>query len=140
LLQGINARIIALENRGQLEVERELRLKLSTDIQLVVGAIKESYQDVMRRIVCEVESITEKVEHRTPHFALMEVDEQFIYQNMSKLVNETNKIFNDGLKVDELFGRLESVVRRILETVKEPSENTTNNKKPPEAAHEIELF
>lgn len=136
LVQGVNARILALEDRYKLLMETEVLHKLSSDVRLVINTLKFSYQDVMRQIVGEVEGVVEQIEHRLPHLALTEMDEQFIYQATARLVAETNRIFNDGLKVDELFERLESAVRRSLEAVKVPG--AVNKSAPP--GNVIELF
>lgn len=112
LVQGINARIIALEDRYNLLMEKETLHKLGGDVRSVVSSLKHAYQNVMRQIITEVESVTENLDHRVPHLALTEADEQFIYGLTSRLVTDTNRIFNEGLKVDELCERLENVVRR----------------------------
>lgn len=139
LVQGVNARILALEDRYKLLMEKEALHKLSHDVRLVIHALKHSYQGVMQQIVAEVEGVTEQLEHRLPHLALTEVDEQFVYAATAKLVAETNRIFNDGLKVDELFERLESAVQRSLAAAKDPS-NTRNENKPPSSGNVVELF
>lgn len=137
LVQGVNARILALEDRYRLLMEKESLHKLSNDVRLVINTLKYSYQDVMKQIVGEVEGVVEQVEHRLPHLALTETDEQFIYEATAHLVAETNRIFNDGLKVDELFERLESAVRRSLDAVKIPPA-VENKPAPPDNV--IELF
>jgi len=114
LVQGVNARILALEDRYKLLMEKELLQKLSSDVRLVINALTHAYQDVMKQTIGEVEGAVEQIEHRLPHLALNEADEQFVYQITAGLVAETNRIFNEGLKVDELFERLEGAVRRSL--------------------------
>jgi CheY-like chemotaxis protein len=136
LVQGVNARILALEDRYKLLMEKEVLHKLSSDVRLAINTLKFSYQDVMRQIVGEVEGVVEQIEHRLPHLALTEVDEQFIYQSTARLVAETTRVFNDGLKVDELFERLESAVRRSLDAVKVPIAQN----KPAPPGNVIELF
>jgi CheY-like chemotaxis protein len=138
LAQGINARILALEDRFKLLMEKEALHKLANDVRAVMGSLKTAYQDVMREIVGEVERVTELLEHRVPHLALTETDEQFIYELSSKLVVDTDRIFSDGLKVDELFERLENTVKRSLAAASDPSVIREN--RPPDASNVVELF
>lgn len=138
LVQGINARILALEDRFKLLMEKEALHKLANDVRAVMGSLKIAYQDVMREIAGEVENVAERLEHRLPHLALTEVDEQFIYELSSKLVVDTNRIFNEGLKVDELFERLENTVKRSLAAASDPS--VVRENRPPDASNVVELF
>lgn len=139
LVQGLNSRILALEDQFKLLAEKESLRKLSTDVHTVINALQNSYQDVMKNIVNEVENATEKIQHRLPHLALTEADETFIDQIAEGLVQHTNQIFNDGLKVDELFMRLESAVERSLKSVKVSSQSKP--KLPPDNNDNVvELF
>lgn len=138
LVQGINARILALEDRFKLLMEKEALHKLANDVRAVMGSLKIAYQDVMREIAGEVENVAERLEHRLPHLALTEADEQFIYELSSKLVVDTNRIFNEGLKVDELFERLENTVKRSLAAASDPS--VVRENRPPDASNVVELF
>lgn len=117
LIQGMNARIIALEDKHRLLKERESLHKLSTDVFSVMSTLQESYQTVMRQIATEVESLSELVQSRLPSFSLAEDDETFLYEVTEGCVNATNKVFNDGLKVDECFTKLEAAVERTLSSV-----------------------
>lgn len=117
LLQGLNARIIALEDRCGLLEEKEILKKISQDVNSVMSTIKNSYQAVMRQILTEVENVAELIDHRLPHLALNEVDESFMFSLTDQLVKETNEIFNNGLKVDEIFERLELALKRALSSV-----------------------
>ncbi len=140
LVQGINARIIALEDRYKLLAEKAALHKLSSDVRLVISVLKDSYQDVMKQIAAEVEVVSEQLEHRLPHLALTETDEEFIHAIAAKLVADTTRIFNDGLKVDELFKRLEDAVRRSLDAVQEPSSPAPEDKPAPSSGNVVELF
>jgi CheY-like chemotaxis protein len=117
LVQGLNARIIALEDRYALIEEKESLRKLSADVNHVMATLKISYQTVMRQIVTEVENATEMIQHRLPHLALAEKDEAFIESITEQLIRETNEVFNNGLRVDEVFERLEKTVAKALHSV-----------------------
>jgi CheY-like chemotaxis protein len=118
LVQGVNTRVLALEDRYHLLAEKEALHKLSSDVRQALGSLKHSYQEVMKRIAGEVERAAELIEHRLPHLALTEADEQFIYETTAHLVAETNRVFNDGLKIDELYQRLENAVKRSAEAAR----------------------
>ncbi|WNO10146.1 DNA-binding response regulator [Teredinibacter sp. KSP-S5-2] len=122
LIQGMNARIIALEDKHRLLEERESLRKLSKDVQVVMMTLQESYQTVMNQIATEVENMSELVQARVPSFALTEGDENFLYEITDQCVTETNRVFNDGLKVDECFSKLEYAVARTLAEVDEAAE------------------
>ncbi len=117
LIQGLNARVIALEDKHRLLEERESLHKLSTDVHSVMSTLQDSYQTVMKQIATEVESLSELIQSRLPSFALSETDEIFLYEITEGCIVETNKVFNDGLKVDEYFSKLESAIERTLSTV-----------------------
>jgi len=138
LVQGINARILALEDRFKLLAEKDALHKLGNDVRAVMGSLKTAYQDVMREIVGQVENVAERLEHRLPHLALTEADEQFIYELSTKLVADTNRVFNEGLKVDEFFDRLENTVKRSLAVASDPSSVKEN--RPPGNNNVVELF
>ncbi len=122
LAQGINSRIISLEDRHKLTLEKDSLRKLSTDVKDVIGALKNSYQEVMRKIVNEVENASESIQARMPSLALMEADEEFIEGVTEELLMATNRVFNDGLRVDELFNKLEMAVQNSLDSAQAPSE------------------
>ncbi|HRH76096.1 MAG TPA: DNA-binding response regulator [Cellvibrionaceae bacterium] len=121
LLQGLNARILALEDRCGLLEEKESLLKISQDVNSVMSSIKLSYQAVMRQILTEVENAVELIEHRLPHLALNEMDESFMFSVTDQLVKETNEVFNNGLKVDEIFERLEQALQRAVSSIDKES-------------------
>ncbi len=144
LVQGINSRIIALEDQFKLLSEKESLRKLSGDVKSVIGGLKNSYQGVMQKIVREVENASELIQHRVPHLGLTEEDERCLEKGTDQMVAQVNHTFNDGLKVDELFDKLENAVDRSLKSVSQPSKpSDTDNpppKKPPNSDNVVELF
>lgn len=110
LIQGLNARVIALEDKYKLEQEKETLKKLSGDIKGVIHIVKSSYQDVMKGIASTVENTAEKIQYRLPALALTEEDEVFLEDITNASIYETNRIFNDGLKVDEYVNKLEKAL------------------------------
>lgn len=140
LLQGLNARIHALEDRHTLIEEKQCLRKLSGDVNTVMIAVKERYQDVMRGIMDEVESSTALLQDRVPHLALTEQDEMFIDGVVERLIQTTNAVFNEGIKVDEIFMRLEMSLENSLHNLDDHPELGGTRKPPPEASRGVDLF
>lgn len=140
LLQGLNARIHALEDKHTLIEEKQCLRKLSNDVNTVMIAVKERYQDVMRGIMDEVEASTALLQDRVPHLALTEHDEMFIDGVVERLIQTTNAVFNEGIKVDEIFMRLEMSLETSLHNLDEHPELGGTRKPPPETYSGVDLF
>ncbi|SMF60230.1 Response regulators consisting of a CheY-like receiver domain and a winged-helix DNA-binding domain [Alteromonadaceae bacterium Bs31] len=139
LLQGLNARILALEGQHRLEEEKEALRKMSEDVTHVMNSIKDSYQTVMCDIVNEVEYVAELIQMKVPTLAITEENEIFLESATARAIANTNKIFNDGLVVDECFAKLELAIERSLHNVELAAPNKKS--KPDEAGHKpVELF
>ena len=69
----------------------------------------------MCEIARGVDLAAAKIEDRLPALALTENDEQYISDCLQNMVDTTSSVFNDGLKVDEIFERLEQSVKSTLE-------------------------
>lgn len=117
LVEGINSRVLAIEDRCRLLAEKEALKKLSVDVHVTVSALQRTYQQVMKAIVMEVENASERIQNRLPHLALTEQDESFMEHIAEDVVVQTNRIFHDGLRVNELFVELETAVERSLNQV-----------------------
>lgn len=117
LIQGLNARVIAIEDRYELEKEKETLKKLSSDVQGVMHVLKSSYQSVMKNIATTVEHTAEQIQYRIPALALTEVDEMFLEEVTNHSIYETNRIFNEGLKVDEYVNKLEQSLGAALAAI-----------------------
>lgn len=140
LLQGVNARIHSLEDRHTLIEEKQCLRKLSGDVNTVMIRVKERYQDVMRGIMDEVETSTAMLQDRVPHLALTEQDENFIDSVVERLISTTNSVFNEGLKVDEIFMKLELGLEHSLKALDDHPELAGMRKPPPTADTSVDLF
>lgn len=140
LLQGVNARIHSLEDRHTLVEERECLRKLSKDINTVMGCVKDRYQQVMSGIMDEVETATSMLQNRVPHLALTERDEAFIDGVVERLIASTHTVFNEGLKVDEIFMRLEVSLEASIQALDDHPELAGVQKKPKMPPPAIDLF
>ncbi|WP_185232387.1 DNA-binding response regulator [Teredinibacter franksiae] len=116
LLQGLNARILVLEDKQKLIEEKAHLKRISEDVSVVMVTLKESYQKVMCDIVNEVENVAELIQSRVPTLALTEENEEFLEHATIRAIEETNRIFNDGLVVDEVFAKLEMAIEESLES------------------------
>lgn len=106
LIQGIDARIKALDEHTKLLEEKEALRKISRDVKAVMTEIDDAYQGVMRTIVNTVESMAERIQNKIPVLALSEEQEVFFEETTAQCVTEANNVFADGLKVDESFHKL----------------------------------
>ncbi|WP_156317004.1 DNA-binding response regulator [Marinagarivorans algicola] len=140
LLQGLNARIHSLEDRHTLIEERECLRKLSKDINTVMNCVKARYQDVMQSIMNEVDLSTSMLQDRVPHLALIESDEAFIDGVVERLIGTTNNVFSEGLKVDEIFMRLEMSLETSLHALDEHPELAGASKSPRPPSSSVDLF
>lgn len=140
LLQGVNARIHSLEDRHTLIEEKQCLRKLSGDVNTVMIRVKERYQDVMKDIMDEVEASTAMLQDRVPHLALTEQDEYFIDSVVERLISTTNSVFNEGLKVDEIFMKLEMGLEHSLHALDDHPELGGSRKKPPSVDTSVDLF
>lgn len=142
LLQGVDARIKALDDHQKLLDEKAALQKLSQSVKAVMTEIDESYQEVMRDIVSTVEDMADSIRRRIPALALSEEQESFFEDVSENCVGETNRIFNQGLKVDESFQQLSDAMDRALHEVEYLDEVETSS--PPEiddtSSDGVELF
>jgi len=142
LVQGVNARIHALEDQHRIHEEKDSLRKLSQDVNTVMHSLQDSYQDVMRDILTAVEQTAALIQDRVPHLALMESDEEFLEEVTNHCLRETNRIFNEGLVVDEVFQKLEVAVSKTLESVNVPAAHKLpkNNGNDKGGSNTLELF
>ncbi|BFM14549.1 hypothetical protein R50073_07320 [Maricurvus nonylphenolicus] len=117
LIQGVDARLKALDEHQKLLDEKEALHKLSQTVKEVMTEIDESYQAVMRDIVSTVEDMADSIQNRIPVLALSEEQESFFEGVSDSCVSETNRIFNQGLKVDESFQNLSDAMEKALHEV-----------------------
>jgi hypothetical protein len=117
LVQGLNARVESLEDHNRVLEERETLEKLSRDVHNAMQVIQNSYHRVMRDIASEVDKASEAVANRMPSLALTEKDETFIESTMDNCVENTNRIFNEGLMVDDVISKLDERMSRALKLI-----------------------
>jgi hypothetical protein len=114
LLQGLNARVRALDEHQLLTEEKKVLESLSYSVKDVMANIELSYQSVMLNIVDVVEDMAAKIDDKMPALMLHESQEEFVLNTVNHCVLESNKIFAEGLKVNEHFDGLISQVNEVL--------------------------
>jgi CheY-like chemotaxis protein len=143
LVQGLNARIYALEAQHRLQMEKDALTKLSQDVKNVMHSLKDSYQEVMRAILNQVENTSNAIHDRIPALTLLDYDEAFLENALVECIQETNRIFNEGLVVDEVFEKLEATVEKTLDAVNLPNPDQiakSNRPKGGSSGSLVELF
>ena len=101
LLQGCDARIAALDSLRSLSIESELVRRLSKNLRSVMSNTEEGYRDVMRQIADVVENMADGVESSLQFLGMDERQEAALQKIMETGIVDTNRIFNNGLRVDE---------------------------------------
>lgn len=110
LLQGVEARLIALENIAQVNEQTELVKTLSLKMQKMMEGIDDGYQGVMKEIADVVENMSDGINEIIVNLALHEEQEKALEKVMDYGVKSTNVIFAEGLKLDESF---QNVVKQL---------------------------
>ncbi len=101
LLQGCDARIQALDNLQSLALESRLVKRLSGQMSYMMSAVDVSYQNVMRDIADVVENMADGVEQSLQFLGMDERQEAAMQKIMETGIAETNRVFNEGIRVDE---------------------------------------
>jgi len=100
LLQGADARIEALDNLSSLALEKDLVRSMAVKMKELITTVDESYQDVMRDIANVVEDMADGVDQSIQFLGMDEHQEKALQSTMESGIVSTNKIFNEGLKLD----------------------------------------
>lgn len=100
MLQGLDARIGALDNVEALQLESQLVARLTSGMTSVMDSIERGYHDVMVRIADTVEDIADGIEREIQFLGMDECQEQVIQQLLEQGIESASQIFNDGLKLD----------------------------------------
>jgi CheY-like chemotaxis protein len=100
LLQGADARIQALDTLGNLALEKNLVRSLTIKMKDMMSTVDESYQGVMRDIASVVEEMADNIEGSMQYLGMDETQEKSLQTTMEAAIAATNKIFNEGLRLD----------------------------------------
>ena len=113
LLQGLDARLNALDNVESLKLESQLVGRLTSRMRELMEEVDEGYHVTMTHIAGAVEDIADGIEREIQFLGMDEAQERAIQKIMEDGIRETNQVFNDGLKLDkglaEFLGEVEQV-------------------------------
>jgi len=103
LLQGLDARIEALDNIVALSDEKRLLQALTRRMQSVMGEVEEQYRTVAINITSSVETMAISMEECFMHLGLMEEQELQLNQFVENCIKNANEVFKNTDTVDESF-------------------------------------
>ena len=114
LLQGLDARVRALDNAESLKLESTLVVRLAAQMSELMENVDQSYHDVMVRIADAVEDIADGVDREIQFLGMDEQQERTLQKLMEDGILETNRIFNEGLKVDKNLSSYLDLVGKVF--------------------------
>ncbi|WP_420591969.1 hypothetical protein [Bacterioplanoides sp.] len=100
LLQGAHARVVALDNQKNLELEGTLVKQMVSQMRGQMADVDDSYQEVMRQIADVVENMADGVEESIQFLGMDEHQERALQKIMETGILDTNRIFNEGMQLD----------------------------------------
>ncbi len=106
LLQGVDARVNSIDSARMLEMERDVMRGMTHNMQNVMHQVDTRYQDVMRHCATLVEDMAMRVEESVLFLDLTEAQEEAIMEIMRTGVQAVNRLFAEGIKIDESFRKL----------------------------------
>ena len=114
LLQGLDARVSALDDIESLKLESQLVCRLTASMTEMMDRVDKGYHEVMTRIADVVEDIADGVEREIQFLGMDETQERVIQKIMEDGIRNANRVFNEGLSMDtdlkHVLGELGRVV------------------------------
>jgi len=114
LIQGLDARTKALDTIRKSEQEKALVEKLAFGIKCTMETVDGSFQAIMRDIAAVVDEMAERMSIAIPSMSLSETQEGTLETIVDKAVADAQRVFNQGLKVDEQFVMLVDAINRLF--------------------------
>jgi len=114
LLQGLDARVTALDDIESLKLESQLVCRLTASMTDLMDRVDRGYHEVMTRIADVVEDIADGVDREIQFLGMDEDQERAMQKIMENGITSANRVFNDGLRMDtdlkNVLGELGRVV------------------------------
>ena len=101
LLQGADARVKALDNLESLAMESLLVKRMAGQMRDLMKHVDSSYKGVMKDIADVVETMADGVESSIQFLGMDERQELALQKIMETGIVDTNRIFNQGMRMDE---------------------------------------
>lgn len=114
LVQGLNTRVIALDNQRTLEREKQLLTLLTERMNGTMQNVDNSYQEIMRAICDSVEDMAAKTDDALTYLSLTLEQEKTMEDIANTCLVETNKTFNRGLRIDADFRDVMDSITSLL--------------------------
>ena len=114
LVQGLNTRVIALDNQRTLEREKQLLTLLTERMNDTMKTVDNSYQEIMRAICDGVEDMSAKTDEALTYLALTLEQEKVMEEIATTCLVKTNQTFNEGLRIDRDFRSIMDSVTELL--------------------------
>jgi len=114
LLQGADARVKALDSLKQLDQQQSLMKAIAVKMKNMISDIDAGYQNVMRDIANVVENMADGTNQIITNLALNEEQENALESVMEAGIEDTNKVFSEGLKMDETLRKVISEMDELL--------------------------
>ena len=114
LLQGLSARVIALDNEMALEQEMETIMMLTKRMQKVMKLNEESSMQTMKKSIENLEDVALKMEELIPFLSVSLEHEDEIEKILSQAIETNQKIFSTALKSDDEFSETLTNITHVL--------------------------
>lgn len=103
VVEAVDMKTRELDNFQALCNEKELMKRMVQKVQTMMSGIDESFGKVIKDIASVVENMVGSTEEMIPQLMMNEEQEAVIEAIMKKGIDDTQRIFGDGLRVDEGF-------------------------------------
>ncbi|MBU6954262.1 MULTISPECIES: response regulator [unclassified Hahella] len=119
LVQGMDSRVKALDDRRTTELQVEILKQLTSKAETVLDEIDKRYADVADQIISATENAAEQMVFALNTLGLSEEQEHSIMSIIDNAIFTTNDIFHQGLRVNPGNRQL---IQQISEMMKLPPE------------------
>lgn len=103
VVEAVDMKTRELDNFQALCNEKELMRRIVQRVQAMVKGVDDSFNKVIKDIAGVVENMVQSTEEIIPQLMMSEEQESSIETIMQSGITNTQKVFSDGLKVDEGF-------------------------------------
>jgi len=121
LLDGAEARIIALQSELELQEKRDLLVHIIQNANQTMEKINVDLHQLRLDGATIVEDMMERMDELVPLLALKEDEEKALLQITEKGIEQTTALFSKGIRVDEKFVEL---IQQLYGVVHEEKEMT----------------
>jgi hypothetical protein len=103
VVEAVDMKTRELDNIQALCNEKELMKRIVQRVQAMVKGVDDSFNKVIKDIASVVENMVQSTEEIIPQLMMSEEQESSIEAIMQRGISDTQRVFSDGLKVDEGF-------------------------------------